>query len=338
MRFGVVYPSCMEGLAYNPPFVTDPEMFIRWAKEAERLGFDSLFPNDHFHTQDYVKRAFPDPPNYFDPLLVLTYVVSETERIRFCTGIAVLPIREPIVLAKQAMTLDYLSKGRLTLGVGLGAYKEEFATCRPAEKEKKTRRGDLVDEGIEALRVLFTQKKATYQGKHYRFEGVEMYPKPVQNPLPIYPGGNSFKVVERVVKYGQGWFGACLTVEELISRMDHMRACAEKSSRDISDLDIAPQFVVSIATTREEAVKRFRESHLVQHLESLKASTFREQKGGGFEERNLAGSPDDIIERISAYASAGVTSLPGQVFLGKDEEEVYAGMELYASKVMPAFR
>ena len=336
MKFGVIFPSCVEGLCYDPPFVKSPDIFARWAKEAERLGFDELWPNDHFHTQDYVKRAFPDPPNYYDPVLLLAYVARETKRIRFCSGIVVLPLRDPIVLAKQAMTLDYLSGGRVTLGVGLGAYREEFLSCRPGEKG--TRRGTLVDEGIEALQVLFSEKVATYHGKHIRFEGVEMYPKPVQNPLPIFPGGNNTRVIERVVKYGQGWYGACLTPDEVKSRLDYMRTYAEKTGRDISGVEIAPQFIVSIAKTREEALRRFRESHFYKHLESLRASTFSEQKGGGFEERNMVGTPDDIIERMNDYIKVGVTSFPGSCFLGKDEEEVYEAMGLYSSKVIPAFR
>ena len=336
MRFGVAFPTCMEGLCYTPPFIRSPETFVRWAAEAERLGFDEVWPNDHFHTQRYVKEAFAAPARYFDPLLVMSYIARETRRLRFCTGIIVLPIRDPIVLAKQVTTLDYLSNGRVTLGVGLGAYREEYDACRSSARSIP--RGELVEEGLEALRRLFSEPVATYHGRHIRFDGVEMYPKPVQSPLPIYVGGNNTRVLGRVVRHGQGWYGACLTVQELKDRLDHLRSLAREAGRDISTVDIAPQFIVSIARTREEAVRRFRASHLYKHLESLRASTFNEQVGGGFEERNIVGSPDGIIERMHEYIRIGVTSFPGSVFLGDSEDEVYEGMQLYASKVMPAFR
>ena len=336
MRFGVAFPTGMEGLCYNPPFITSPEVFVRWAKEAERLGFEGVWPNDHFHTQRYVAQAFPDPPRYFDPLLVMAYIARETTRLRFCTGILVLPMRDPIVLAKQVMTLDHLSGGRVTLGLGLGAYREEYDACRGHPRGMP--RGALLDEGLAALEVLFSQRLSTFHGRHVRFEGVEMYPKPVQHPLPIYIGGNNTRVLERVVKYGHGWYGACLTPQEIQERLDIIRSHARTAGRDIANLDIAPQFIVSIAKTHEEAVRRFRASHLYKHLESLRASTFSEQAGGTFEERNMVGSPDDLIERMHEYLRVGVTSFPGSVFLGDSPEEVFAAMELYATQVMPAFR
>ena len=98
----------------------------RIAVEAERLGYDSVWCNDHLTTQRYVRQRWAEPPSYYDPFVALSFVAAATERVRLGTSIVVLPMREPVVVAKQASTLDVFSGGRLILGVGVGAYREEF--------------------------------------------------------------------------------------------------------------------------------------------------------------------------------------------------------------------
>src|SRR3712207_4153381 len=124
MKFGVALPSCTEGLCYPVPF-TSPEVLQRISVAAEELGYDSVWCNDHLTTQRYVRQRWPQPPSYYDPFVALSFVAAATRRVRLGTSVVVLPMREPVVVAKQASTLDVFSGGRLILGVGLGARSEE---------------------------------------------------------------------------------------------------------------------------------------------------------------------------------------------------------------------
>ena len=334
MRFGVHIPTCIEGMMYPVPFAK-PSEILPAALLCEELGFDSVWGNDHMTTQRYVQHEFPDPPNFFEPLMTFAYCASRTTKLRFATGIIVLPMRNMPVLAKQVATLDQLSGGRVILGVGAGAYREEYEALFP--DAKGVRRGTIVDEGMQALRLLFTERKATFRGQTVHFEDVECFPKPAQTPMPMYAGGNHPEVRRRAGQYGQGWMPAVLSTEEIARGVEDVHRAAAAAGRDGSKIDIAPQFAVSIGRTREEAEARFMRSQLFKHLESLKKSTLREQTGG-FEQRNLIGSPEQIAERIRAYERVGVTTCSGMLFVASSVSEMREAIELFGREVLPNFR
>ena len=334
MRFGVHIPTCIEGMMYPVPFAK-PSDILPTALLCEELGFDSVWGNDHMTTQRYVQQEFAEAPNFFEPLITFSYCASRTTRLRFATGIIVLPMRNMPVLAKQVATLDQLSGGRLILGVGAGAYREEYEALFP--DARGVRRGTIVDEGMQALRLLFTERKATFRGSTVHFEDVECFPKPAQSPMPIYAGGNHPEVRRRAGQYGQGWMPAVLSPEEIARGIEDVHRAAAAAGRDGAAIDIAPQFAVSIGRTREEADRRFRGSQLFKHLESLKKSTLREQTGG-FEQRNLIGSPEEISERIRVYERAGVTTCSGMLFVAGSVAEMREAIELFGREVLPNFR
>ena len=173
----------MEGLTYTIPF-SDPENVIKIAQAAEKFGYDSVWGNDHMTTQNYVRAEFPVPPRFWEPLITYAFVLSETKTIKVGTGVIVLPMRHDIVvLAKQIATLDHFGKGRVEIGLGIGAYREEFKALQP---DAKMDRGDIVDEGLQALNLLFKERVASFEGKYYKFRDVELYPKPLQKHIPIY--------------------------------------------------------------------------------------------------------------------------------------------------------
>ena len=155
MRVSAGLPTGMEGLTYPIPF-SDPENVIRIAVSAEKFGYDSVWGNDHMTTQHYVREEFPVPPRFWEPLMVYAYLASITTRLRFGTGILVTPMRRDIVAtAKQICTLDHFSGGRFELGVGIGAYREEFDAVQP---DSPLQRGDIVEESITAFNKLFSEK------------------------------------------------------------------------------------------------------------------------------------------------------------------------------------
>ena len=157
LLFSVGFPTGMEGLTYPIPF-SDPESLVQIAKHAEALGYHSVWGNDHMTTQNYVRAEFPVPPRFWEPLVTYSFLAAHTTTLRFGTGVLVLPMRRDIVVtAKQIATLDHLSNGRVEIGVGVGAYREEFEALNP---DGKVHRGDMVEEGVKALQsvVLGTQR------------------------------------------------------------------------------------------------------------------------------------------------------------------------------------
>jgi alkanesulfonate monooxygenase SsuD/methylene tetrahydromethanopterin reductase-like flavin-dependent oxidoreductase (luciferase family) len=130
---------------------------------------------------------------------------------------------------------------------------------------------------------------------------------------------------------------AVLTPEEIARGIEDVHRAAAAAGRDGAAIDIAPQFAVSIGRTHDEAVARFRSSQLFQHLESLKKSTLREQTGG-FDQRNLIGSPAEISERVRTYQRAGVTTCSGMLFVANTVTEMREAIELFGQEVLPNFR
>jgi probable F420-dependent oxidoreductase len=212
MKFGVELPTCTAGMAYPVPFASIDDV-IRVALEAEQLGYHEVAGNDHLSTMEYVRRAWPDPPDYFEPLMVHAHLAARTSAVRLMTGILMLPLREPVLLAKQIATLDRLSGGRFTLGVAVGGYREEFAAVFP--DHRAVPRATVAREQLEALNTLLTDRRSTYRGAHVHFEDVELYPKPLQRPLPIWSGGNSDGAIRRAAELCQGWLPAHVGVDAI---------------------------------------------------------------------------------------------------------------------------
>jgi probable F420-dependent oxidoreductase len=334
VRFGVALPNCTEGLCYPTGF-TSPEVITRMAQTAERLGFDSVWCNDHFTTQHYVRERWPEPPNYYEPLITLTAVAAATSRIRLGTCVIVVPLREPVLLAKQVATLDVFSHGRLIFGVGVGAYREEFEATYPRRKGQN--RGLIHEEGLEALSRLLSERRASFEGRYLQFKDVELFPKPVQQPLPMWTSGNTRVAAERAGRWCQGWLPAVMPPGTLAEYAAILRESAQQAGRDPSSIEIAPQIALGIGRTREQAVEQFRSSWLYHHFLSLRESTFRDQDLSRVENINLIGTPDEIGEKIEAFIAAGCTYFPGLIMSTSTVEETLDQMQQFAELVLPRF-
>ena len=333
MIFSVGLPTCMEGMIYPIPFAT-PQDVVEIAKHAEKLSYHSVWGNDHMTTQQYVRAEFSAPPNFWELLITLSFVASNTEKLKIGTGVLVSPLRRDIVvMAKQLATLDVFSNGRLLVGVGVGAYREEFAALRP---EYKGSRGAIMEESLQVLQALFTERSTTWHGEHYHIEDVEMYPKPLQTPLPVYIGGNSQAAVRRAALYGQGWIGAVLRPDELASQTRYLYEIASENGRNPMEIDIAPQFIACIDNSYEAAAQRFRNSQIYNHLISLSGSTLKHQVSTGafFEEANLIGTSEQILEKIDQLSRAGVTHISALLFPADTVNELCDQMQWFAEDVM----
>lgn len=335
MRFSVGIPTCKEGLNFPAPFAGPPEV-IEIIQKAEELGFHSVWGNDHITAPQYVREAFDAPPNFYEPLITLTYAAAKTSRIKLAPSVIVLPMREPVYLAKQVATLDVFSGGRFILGVGVGAYREEFERIKP-RVARTANRGDMVDEALEALDRLFKQPVASYEGQYYKFDGIALSPKPQQDPFPIYVGGNSDSSARRAATYGMGWLPAALSTDRLRRGLDILQQTAAEQGRDASQIDIAPQLMVTMGKTYEEAIEKFMNSQMYHHLVSLRASTLRGEDLSRIEENNLIGTPDQILAKVARLAGAGVTHCAALNFISNTPSEMMDQMAYFKESVMDVY-
>lgn len=334
IRFGVGIPTGEEGLMYPIPFASARDNILI-AQRAEALGYDSVWGNDHVLTQDYVHNDFDKPPRYYAPLVTLAAVAEATKTIRVATALLVAPFRHPVMSAKEIATLDHLSNGRVIIGTGIGAYLEEFKKMNGSRAEG-VKRGEMLDESLEALRLLWKGKPCSFRGKYYEFNDVESFPTPVQSPLPIYIGGNSEVGYRRVAEFGDGWLPAALPVHQLENGVAKIRSLTEEKGKDYSRLDIAPQFFVYVAKTQEEAEERFRHTQMYSHLISLKETTLKNQQYD-YQEIALIGCPEFIKERIQRYIDAGVTTFAAMLFSTNSVPEMLDMMQMFSEEIMPDF-
>jgi probable F420-dependent oxidoreductase len=176
MKFGVCLPQ------YGREVSLDDLRAV--ASDAEELGFDSVWVSDHVVTPEHLRKSIG--PVFLDAFVVLSHVSALTERVRLGTTVMVTPYRNPLVAAKMIATLDALSGGRVTLGVGAGGAPDEFAALGVLE----SRRGALTDEYLSAMIELWSNDPSSFHGRHVSFDGVRFAPKPTQKPHPpIWVGG-----------------------------------------------------------------------------------------------------------------------------------------------------
>jgi len=269
LRFGVHIPTCIEGMMYPVPFAR-PQDILPVALLAERVGFDSVWGNDHMTTQRYVQREWPEPPNFYEPLITFTWVAARTTRIRLATGIIVLPMRTMPVLAKQVATLDQLSGGRVILGVGSGHLKPEFA----ALGADYDRRGRVTDEYIHAIGAAWEADVAHFDGQTVAFRDVMVAPRPTQRP-PIWVGGNSRAAVRRAARHADGWIPWQLAPDDFAAAVAVARR--ERSSDTPIEL-VAPLAVAADAAPASvvEEAGRWRHAGASAFQVGLGARSFAE--------------------------------------------------------------
>jgi len=233
------------------------------ARMVEERGFESLFFPEHTHIP--ASRETPYPPGgelpreyarTYDPLIALSFAAVATSTLRLGTGIMLTAQRDPIVTAKAIASLDVLSGGRVLLGVGAGWNIEEMRDhgVDPARRFGRMR------EMVEAMRCLWTEDEASFSGEHFSFERAWSWPKPAQPPgPPVLVGGNGSKVLERVIRFGDGWYPNFLGDDEkMIARLDKLKALAAEAGRGEipTTLQLAPMEPERLARLAEAGVTR----------------------------------------------------------------------------------
>ncbi len=211
---------------------------------------DSVWVHDHVFNVGHVLDRIGGRP-YYEPLTLLSFVAARTERVRLGTSVLVLPYHNPIRLAKTAATLDVLSRGRLILGVGVGAIEQEMHAMGTPFKE----RGAFTDEAITVMRALWSQEQPTFAGRYSRFAGMPFSPKPLQQPsIPVVIGGVSRAAIRRAARIGDGWQPLGLSPEALAQGMASLREEALACGRDVSKIPVSLALSIAPSTPRRYAL------------------------------------------------------------------------------------
>jgi len=244
------------------------ESMIAIAQSAEELGYSSLWTSDHV----LIPANRPEPfGNVLETFTTLAYLAARTETIHLGTGILVLPQRDPLLAAKQAATIHHLSGGRFMLGIGVGYITEEYSFLRA----DFGRRGQLADEYIKAMRVLFESDHPEYHGQHVDFSQALFSPRP-KPPPPIVVGGNSAAALKRAATLADGWYGLRLSPDAARSAIGEMNQIGHK-----------PGFTLSLRV----------QTRVGGSVDNADPAT------------TLHGDPDSIVERVRRYREVGIDHL-----------------------------
>lgn len=225
--------------------VESVEQMVGLAQLAESLNYESLWTFEHVmvpidydskypYSADGKMGGTPDA-NFVDPLIALSAIAASTKKIRLGTGVNIVSQANPLLLAKQAASLDFVSNGRFMLGAGIGWLQEEFNAMNvPFE-----RRGARFDDYMVALRKVWAGDVVEHQSDFINWTGFQSYPVPIQKPgVPVIIGGSKGKIFERIARHGDGWFAPTTDAATLAPMLEKLKATCDVLERDYSSIEI----------------------------------------------------------------------------------------------------
>ena len=254
---------------------------LRFARGAERLGFDILSVGDHVVFPERITSAYPyatsgrhpseSAPNYVEAMTLLSYVAGVTSTIKLLTGVIIVPYRHPVLVAKMIASLDYLTQGRVIFGIGVGWMKEEFDVLGfPYEH-----RGALTDEMVEIYKTLWTRERPAFKGRFFQFDELRFSPKPVQKPHPpIWIGGNTRVAMRRAARGAQGWFPVHMSSDEMRPMIQELRAMTVEAGRKPEEIEVCLGSSLEFAdrpVTPDIARRLFGDGHAQKMVAELRA-------------------------------------------------------------------
>ena len=241
--------------ANSGPYATR-DLLVRLAEAAEKTGIDSIWVSEHLVVPDPKRPPSNMDPGdpILDPVTSLAFLAARTESVRLGTGIIVLPLRNPLILAKELATVDVLSGGRLVFGIGVGYVEREFEALDASFGD----RGARTEEYLAAIRAIWTQPRPAFEGTVVSFSGVQAFPHPVQRPHPpIVMGGYAPPVMRRTVRQADGWYGWGMDLDATEHRLDVLRETASRVPRGEGlgrlEITITPPGDVDVATAARYA-------------------------------------------------------------------------------------
>jgi probable F420-dependent oxidoreductase len=331
LKFGVRLPN-------SGPLASKANI-VEVADEAERLGFHSIWVHDHIlwgseqhrtHLSAGSAEALDESqkPNFYESITTLSYLAGRTKKLKVGIAVLVLPLRNPLVLAKQLANLDVLSEGRLIVGVAPGApniTKPEFDAIGVPYHE----RGKVTDEYITSIRKLWYENLPSFSGDYVNFTEAQMFPKPTQKNLMILIGGGergiSTKALQRVIELGDGWIPAYLTPDEASEGVATIRKAASAAGKDPARYFVSHEMFTSINANSQTAAS--------SASKSLSTNFVSVEEGV---KRSLVGNPRELTEKLRIYEKAGINATELK-FVYSSIPELLEMMKLFGSEVLPAF-
>ena len=311
LRFGVALPNFTT--AERSPDITE---IVDLARRAEELGLDSAWVWDH------VLLGSRTPFPVLDSLATLAALAVRTERVRLGTGVLVLPLRNPTVLAKVTASIDQMSRGRLTLGVAAGWYQKEFDAVGVPHAE----RGRVFLENLRVLYRLWAGEAVNGEEGPYRFKNAVMAPPPHQRPRPeVLIGGYVEPVLRRVARLSDGWLNYFYRAASFRRDWARIREFASEAGRDPDELTNVSELVVCVADSHSEADRRARQ-FIDSHFDIPAWSDCSPESAVG-------GTPEECAEQLAEHVDAGVQHL---VFV--PESYRVEQLEAIAGEVIPRLR
>jgi alkanesulfonate monooxygenase len=271
------------------PQSSDPSVtaLVDYATRAEELGFDSLWAWDHLFLG--ARRPFP----FYEALTTLTWLAAHTRAVTLGTGVLVLPLRDPTVLAKVTGTLQLASGGRLSLGVAAGWYEREFEATGISFRG----RGKIFECNLEILRRLWDEDTVTGEYGDRRFRSVRMLPRPAQRPQ-VLIGGYVDRVLRRVAASSDGWITYFYTVASFSLAWSKIRDFAQQAGRDPDELTNVAQLPVCVDSSFEAADKKVRQ-YIGEYFDVAEWSESTADSA-------IRGTPQQCAEQLQEHIDAGV--------------------------------
>lgn len=320
--------------------IASSEAIDLYAQYAESLGYYAVTTHDHvfisydkrYHTSgglaefiDMKEKMGLPITNVFETLTVFSKIAGMTERIRLIPCAIVLPIRQPILFAKQAITLDHLSEGRFICNVCVGNIPSDFDAMGVNFK----RRGKIMNEYLEIIKQIFSTGEVSFQGKYISIPECDIFPKPKN--IPIWNASPfSRPGVRRAAKYAEGLFPSALTPEQYEEGMPRLKKALRKYGRKETDIKtIGHQ---NFLCMRKDGVKARRS---VKY--TIEAFYHGEQERIERTYKNaLIGTPDDVINKLQGLSEVGVNVVDLRINAAGLDDALQM-IKLFAKEVMPSF-
>jgi probable F420-dependent oxidoreductase len=304
--------SVRVGLAIGGwPFAetTSPAPFWEFIDHAEALGFDSLWLTDRL-----VSRSI-----FLEPLSTLAAVAGRTAKMKFGMAVLVLPLRNPVVLAKELASIDFISNGRMLPAFGIGGDDVREYEATGGRKQERAARSD---EMVELMRRLWTEENVTFRGRFYQTTDVTIAPRPLQRELPVWFGGRSEAAFRRTGRLGDGWLASFLTPAEFAHGVSAIKAAAAEADRELDEDHYGVIITTSVADSVEAAKAQL-------------GPLTRLRPDADITEVSLLGTPDDCIAQMRRYLDAGCSKFVLRP--AGPPETLLPQLDVIAREIAPAF-
>jgi probable F420-dependent oxidoreductase len=293
------------GLAFvNPAPLTTPNNVLNFAKKCEAMGVQSMWVIDRI--------AYDN----LEPLTVLAAAASVTNKIRLGTSVLLPNLRHPTLLAKTIATLDFVSNGRVTLGIGFGSRENDFT----ALEIPFAGRGSRAVEAVRLMKRLWTEDNVTHKGRFYNIENVTIGPRPIQASIPIWTGGSAEVALKRAGTWADGFICGSSAIAEFSSVWDKVASYAKAAGRNPGAIEKACLTFIAINDNRAKAIESL-SAYVTRYYGRLR---------GDIENTFPLGSPSACAERINSFFTRGLDTL----ILGLADPDPRQ-LDLFAEKVLP---